>query len=125
MAFTTVKTNVKYYKYSECKAGDVLVNSGTYKGTSEGKFGTQHHFIQDDGQAVTLNKAGQLDWLLDNYAKVGIKVNVIFDGTKILEKGTFKGKPVNNFILQVDDQSHSDIPESKPAADFGGADISL
>lgn len=122
MGFKTVRVDIKYPKYSEAKKGDVLVNSGIYKGSTEGKFGTLHNFVQDDGQAVTLSKSGQLDWLLENHAPVGTKCNVIYDGKVTLTKGTFAGKPANQFILQVDDTQFA--PPSSVAPTIASIDNS-
>jgi len=104
MAFTTISTNVKYFKYPECKKGQVLIDGGIYKGPTEGKYGTLHNFILPDGTKAVLNKAGQLDWLLENHCQVGTKCRVTFDGTHNLTKGPMAGKDANQFILAVDNE---------------------
>ena len=129
MGFKTVRVDIKYPKYTEAQKGDILVKSGTYKGTREGKFGTLHDFIQEDGQQVTLNSAGQLDWLLENHAPLGSKCNVIFQGKVKLTTGTFAGKEANQFELQVDDEAFTPPaskarPSDEPRLD-AGPDIAL
>lgn len=102
---------VNYFKYAECEKGQVLVDTMVYKGTQEGNYGRQNVFVsRTTGEKTVLNKAGQLDYKLDEFVEVGDTVTVIFDGTEILEKGKFAGKPVNNFVVNL----HDDIPNKAP-----------
>lgn len=96
----------KYHKYSEKKAGEKLVDMGEFIGSTEGKFGAQHNFIEmKTGQQVVLNKAGGLDWQIEKgrIAEGGV-YDVIYDGKDVLTKGTFAGKEAHKFkILRYDD----------------------
>ena len=93
----------KYFKYSECKPGDKLVDMGEFIGSTEGKFGAQHNFIElKTGQQVVLNKAGSLDWRIEKgQIKEGGVYDIHFAGKKKLEKGTFAGKDANDFKFAV------------------------
>ena len=124
MAFTTVSTNTKYVKYTACKKGDVILDEGSYLGTSEGKFGLLHNFAHTDGSRTVLNKAGQLDYLLRTHAQVGTMCRVTFDGTVKLTKGLMAGKDANQFILATDKGAFTptDVPAPNRAA---ALDISL
>jgi len=105
----------KYFKYTECEKGQKLVSAGVYVGPEEGKFGTNHIFRQDDGQVVSLNSSGHLNWLLENYATPGRTVcNVIYGGKEVLQKGSMKGKEAHRFELEIKEPEAMDA--SKPAA---------
>lgn len=111
--FKTVGGPKKYYKYKECEKGQVLVE-GRYVGTSPNKFGKENHdFKPEDGPTVSLNHAGQLAYLIENFVREGDLCQVIYDGTSKLEKGAFKGKEVHNFIVNV---AESNEQLSAPAA---------
>jgi hypothetical protein len=101
MAFTEISSQKKYIKYSECSAGDELVE-GWYLNATEGKYGTQYNFITEQGTHVVLNKAGQLDYLIKTHVSPEDYVKIIFEGTVVLEKGPMKGKEANNFKLLRD-----------------------
>lgn len=102
MAYKTVSGGErKYFKYSECNKGDVLVDGGTYLGTEQGKFGIVHLF-DVAGETYVLNSAGQLNYHLDKIA-TGTKCRIVYDGKTKLTKGTMAGKDANQFIVQVDD----------------------
>ena len=120
MAFQKLTTIRKYYKYAECAPGQKLVEEGAYTGPTEGKFGVQHNFTQKNGENVTLNSSGHLNWLLENHVKVGAVVNVYYADKIVLQKGTYKGKEAHNFELEVDDGTgttvkHADVEAHTPA----------
>ena len=122
-SFKTVGGPKKYFKYKECEKGQLLVE-GKYVGTSPNKFGKENFdFKPEDGPTVSLNHAGQLAYLVENFVREGDLVQVIYDGTSKLEKGAFKGKEVHNFIVNVAD---SEDQLSAPAAEDNASDeISL
>jgi hypothetical protein len=122
MAFQTVSTQVKYFKYSDCKKGDILVASGTYKGSREGKFGVVHDFMEDTGIQVTLNKAGQLDYLVEHHLTPGKKCRITFEGKEKLTRGDFKGKDANKFSLALDNETHEAPAECAPVMKAAPAD---
>ena len=129
MAFKKVSVNKKYFKYAECTKGQQLVVEGSYMGPYEGKFGVQHDFKQKDGEIVCLNSAGQLNYLLENHVEVGDLVNVYYDGSVMLTKGTFKGKNAHNFSIEVDTDGakvkHDKAPEAVTTPFDASTDISL
>lgn len=109
----------KYYKYSECDKGQKLVSAGLYVGPEEGKFGINHVFKQEDGQTISLNSAGHLNWLLEDNTTAGKTVcNVYYDGKEMLTKGAMKGKEAHRFELEVrEPQTHvvSKVKDTEPA----------
>lgn len=97
----------KYFKYSELKGGEKLVKMGEFIGSSEGRFGAQHNFVQlEDGQHVVLNKAGGLDWRIEQgHVVEGGVYDVTYAGKDVLTKGKFEGKEAHKFsIAQYDDE---------------------
>jgi hypothetical protein len=128
MAFTRVSGKMKYYKYSECTPGQVLVENGVYLGSEEGKFGIQHLFREEDGSKVCLNSAGHLNYLIDESAVPGMKCRVTYAEKVLLDSGSFKGKEAHNFDLDIDTDDLKNIkPGHKLSADIpkDGDDISL
>jgi len=124
--FKTVGGPKKYYKYKECEKGQVLVE-GRYVGTSPNKFGKENHdFKPEEGPTVSLNHAGQLAYLIENFVRVGDLCQVIYDGTSTLEKGAFKGKEVHNFIVNVADsgeQLNSPVAEEALEEEISLSDL--
>lgn len=113
MAFKKVSPR-KYFKYSECSVGQVLVAAGTFVGCEEGKFGIQHIFKLQDGSTVCLNSAAHLNYLVEENLVPGSIANVIYDGTDTQTKGAFKGKMYHKFDMEVDDAPIT--PEASKAA---------
>lgn len=108
----------KYYKYSECEEGQVLVE-GTYIGRSPNKFGKENFdFKSITNEVVCLNHSGQLSYLVENFLVEGQYCRVTYLGTETLEKGPFKGKAVHRFDLEVADdeavQLELPLEEVKP-----------
>lgn len=120
MAFTKIAGVKKYFKYSECTQNQPLVADGEYIGSEEGMYGIQHNFKQRDGNIVVLNKAGHLDWLLDNYVKLGQRVNINYAGKSELTKGQFKGKEAHSFELAIEDVP---VDAKAPAESVAASDI--
>jgi len=113
--FKSVGGQKKYFKYAECEEGQLLVE-GKFIGTSPNKFGKENFdFRPEEGPIVSLNHAGQLAYLMDNYVREGDTVQVIYDGKGILDKGAFKGKEVHNFKVNVAESL--DVESVKKAQD--------
>lgn len=93
----------RYHKYSETEPGTRLVHMGEFIGSTEGKFGAQHNFIElATGQQVVLNKSGGLDWNIEKgRIKEGGVYDIYFEGKEKLTKGTFAGKDANRFKIAV------------------------
>lgn len=92
----------EYIKYTDCKGGDKLVEMGEYLGTTEGKYGIQHRYLEvSSGAEKVLNSAGQLNYIMDSKVDEGDVVDVVFKGKTILESGPFKGKEANNFAVSI------------------------
>jgi len=88
----------KYFKYSECTEGQLLVNKGEFRCIFEGKFGDQYRFQEIGGQEVVLNKAGQLAWRIEQeQVKEGGYYDIYYIGSEVLEGGKFAGKPAHHF----------------------------
>lgn len=104
--FRSVGGPKKYFKYSECSEGDLLVE-GKYIGRSPNKFGNENFDFkpEDGGPTVCLNHAGHLAYLMDNYVSEGDLVQVVYDGKSKLEKGPMKGKEAHSFIINVADSN--------------------
>lgn len=120
MGFQEVGGASKYYKYNECKPGQILVE-GWFTGIQNGKFGNQYHFVTPSGESVVLNKAGQLDHVFTKVCEVDDFVRVTYDGKKILEKGDFKGKEVNQFKVERDPsrKGRNNQPQPMEAVEMG------
>jgi len=97
-----IETVKKYFRYKECKKGQVLIKEGLYIGDSPNQFGRDNHdFKEKDGTVVSLNASGQLDYILQNNVKIGDTVKVVYQGTSTLEKGRYKNKEAHNFEVFV------------------------
>jgi len=128
MAFVKVSGSKKFFKYGECKKGDVLIAGGTYLGQEEGKFGIEHNFKLPSGELAVLNSAGHLNWLVQNFLPVGTVCNIVYGGKDVIAKGTFKGKESHRFDLEVDNGvavGSSSATPAKPAAPSLDDDITL
>jgi len=101
MEFEQIGGPRKYYKYKECKKGDVLVEEGEYLGTTPNKYGkVNYEFKPADGSdIISLNYSGQLDWVIENNVRIGDTVRVVYNGKILLEKGMYKGKESNQFEI--------------------------
>jgi len=115
MAFKPVGAR-KYFKYSECKPGQVLVGEGSFMGSEQGLYGVQHLFKEKTGDVVCLNSAGQLNWLVDNHLKPGAVCKVTYVDKKPLTKGQMKGKEAHSFSLEVDDDQGQPVKVESPKA---------
>lgn len=102
----------KYFKYSDCKPGDVLVEKAEFTGTTEGTYGAQFNFIEvDTGQHIVLNKAGQFEWRLDQGHMVpGEVFRITYLGKEKIERGTFAGKDANKF--EIEKYEDHELPEA-------------
>lgn len=116
--FKSVGGPKKYFKYAECKKGELLVE-GKFLGRTPNKFGKENFDFkpEEGGPTVCLNHAGQLAYLIENNVREGDLVQVIYDGKGILEKGAFKGKEVHNFQVNIADTGEqlTPAPEVKDA----------
>jgi hypothetical protein len=119
MAFQEVGGAKRYVKYSECQAGDELVE-GYYTGTTVGKYGNQYNFLTEDGKQVVLNKSGQLEYAI-KFVEVGEYVKVIYEGVAVLQKGTFKGKEAHNFKVLKDPERRRRTGGPIPAVSINDA----
>lgn len=114
----------KYFKYSELNGGEKLVVMGEFIGSTEGKYGAQHNFIElQTGQHVVLNKAGGLDWRIEKgHIFEGGVYDVTYDGKEKLEKGKFAGKDANKFkIAQYNDEELVEAGVKKANRRVGGS----
>ncbi len=93
---------VKYVKYSEAKPGDTLA-LGTFKGTELVKAYDpkqpdvpQHTIIDEDGNEVKLNSAGQLNYILRN-VQPGTPIEVVYLGKEKIKSKTGRVVEANQF----------------------------
>lgn len=101
MSFQEVGGPINYVKYSECKAGDVLVE-GWFIDTKPGLYGAQYYFIDETGKTTVLNKSGQLDYQMSHSINKEDFLRITYMGKIILEKGPMKGKESNQFKIERD-----------------------
>lgn len=125
MTFKSVNNPRTFFKYKDCKPGQVLVENGIFVATEDGKFGPNHIFREIPSQEIkVLNSSGHLNYQLDKRVSTGSLCRVIYEGVETLSKGTFAGKPCHQFDVQVDHDA-AVAPEHKVAAPSSGTDISL
>lgn len=97
-----IETVKKYFRYKECRPGQVLIQEGVYIGDSPNQFGRDNHdFKEKDGTIVCLNASGQLDYILQNNVQKGDTVRIVYGGKSTLEKGRYKNKEAHNFEVFV------------------------
>ena len=101
MAFQEVAGQKKYVKYGDCSKGDVLVE-GKFIRDIQGKYGIQYEFMNEDGDVVVLNKAGQLDYKME-FIRPGDVLKITYEGMILLDKGPMAGKDSHQFTLMRDD----------------------
>lgn len=90
-----------FWNTKNLKKGDAI--EGTLDGHMENKFKADRpHFkiVLDNGDVVVVNNVGNLNFKMKN-VKVGDYVRVVYEGQDIMQKGAFKGKPVNIFDVLV------------------------
>lgn len=100
----------KYFKYEECKKGQVLVY-GKYIGRSPNKFGKENFDFKpvEGGATVCLNHSGHLAYLIETYCNVGDVVQVVYNGKQKLDKGPYKGKESHQFELSVEGDGETQL----------------
>lgn len=116
MAFQTIGGNRNYPKYSECEAGEMLVD-GTYVKSFDGKFGIQYEYMQEDGGIVVLNSAGALNNAMQ-YVNPGARIQVTYMGQKDITKGKFAGKQFHDFQVAVDKEASQPAEETTTEDDI-------
>jgi hypothetical protein len=90
-----------YPKYALTPAGTVLVDDGVYLGAVESRFGGYGYpFRMKDGTRIHLNSAGQLALRMES-VEAGTHCHIVYCGTEVLKKGTFKGKDCHQFQVSV------------------------
>lgn len=87
-----------YCKYAEKKPGDVLVD-GKFLRDFQGKYGIQWEYLDNSGEVVVLNSAGQLNYKMDAYVNPGDMVQIVYEGMITLDKGPMSGKDSHQFKL--------------------------
>lgn len=110
----------KYFKYEECKKGQVLVY-GKYIGRSPNKFGKENFDFKpnEGGPTVCLNHSGHLAYLLETYVSPGDVVEIKYMGKEKLEKGPYKGKESHQFELSVEGDGEEQQMEMNFEAEEG------
>ena len=100
--------NIKWgKKYADCDAGEVLAEGFLTK-IIQDQYGNPCYLVKgDDGVVTGLNSSGHLNYLMEQDAYVGACIQVVYEGTEIMEKGRFKGKPAHRFSLLIDRERSS------------------
>jgi len=111
MAFELVAGKKIFPKWGEVGKGYTM--TGIYKGTTEGKFGTNHIIEGED--AIWEMKAMAFDYAIqDGKFKVGDMIKVVYTGQAASKKKGFSG--AHTFEFYVDKDYVNTEPQSeKPA----------
>lgn len=99
MAFESVSTLPRFYKFKETQPG-VLFDAWFVR-EFQGKFGNCFEFIDEAGQKHILNDAGKLAHLMENVAPEEF-VRIIYKGQSVIEKGIWKGTKAHDFDILRD-----------------------
>lgn len=102
----------KYFKYKYCEVNEVIM-IGKYLETSlDPKYkNPRHTFLDKNKDTVVLNSAGGLNWKIEKLVE-GDNVVIVYKGTIVLDKGTFKGSDCHQFgVAKID--SLDDIEDIK------------
>ena len=105
MAFEDVSQPNKYFDFKKTKPNTVLFD-GYYVGQvpNQKYGGVQHVWKLKDGSRAVVG-AGRLDYLYDDGRwREGDYCRVTFLGQQTLSEGKFKGKPFNDFKVEVDQE---------------------
>lgn len=105
--------SVKYVKYSEASPGQTLA-IGTFKGTELVKAYDpkqpdvpQHTIIDEDGQEIKLNSAGQLNHILRGVSP-GTTIEVVYLGKEKIKSKTGRVVEANQFeVNELCDEEQS------------------
>lgn len=113
MAFETINTGVSYFKLSDCKEGQVLIENGVFKSSKAGQYGNTWMIEESDGTVKGLNETGQLKYMKESgNVKVGDVLRVVYNGKKDL-KG---GKTAHDFTVQIDMDARQVEPTAQAPA---------
>lgn len=85
----------------ELTKGDTF--EGRYEGQTEGKYGPIYHIKSLNGELISLSKAGNLEYLMnDGTVEEGCNIRVTYLGTEIMRKGKWAGNPAHKYSVEVD-----------------------
>lgn len=99
-------SGVRFVKYKELEPGDVAV-SGVYQEWSDGEFGRNHKFKDDDGKTVVLPGSSTVNSILGDVIPPGSYVMVTYKGRVESKK---KGhQPFHTFKFEVDDEKFEEV----------------
>lgn len=112
MAFREVATSKMFYSYPKTEPNTVLLE-GWFIGTTQGKFGLEHTFVDRDQKYHVLNSAGHLNYQLRLRA-AGDFCRITFLGKTRLTRGSMSGKDCNQFKVEVDDELKQFLNPGEP-----------
>ncbi len=131
MGFSEVGGQVKYVKYTEMTAGQVVAE-GWFTETRQNKFnvGKEDYFVVDaDGVTHCMNNAGHLAFLMKSVMPEDY-IRVTFMGKEKITKGPKAGTDANRFKLEMDKSRHglrnkAGFAEVAPVEEIKASDDSL
>lgn len=107
----------KFVKPKDCTKGEVIVE-GKYIGRSYNKYGKENFdFKPEEGPIVSINHAGHLNYMIENYVVIGDSVRVTYAGKEALESGDYKGVESHQFEVEVSEDDLKDGSRLVPTAD--------
>lgn len=108
--------NKKYVKYSEAKAGDILVEDAVFIGTETNQYARLNFLFEKDGAIYALPECGALKFNNNqNKIKTGHMFKIIYDGTAIMDKGAMRGKEYHKLkIYSKSPNGQVETPDSVP-----------
>lgn len=94
-------SNKKYFKYSECKEGQVLVEKGTLVAIVENKYGgNNYEFREESGEVVSLNPCKALEKaMVGETLGSDNKFKIVYNRKDVVKTGARKGKDFHNIDI--------------------------
>jgi len=119
MAFKEIITQKKFINYKECVKGQHLV-TGKLVNTQPNKFGNGNvDWIFETGEGepnTVLNHTGNIKYMFNQEGVTfGDVLEIYYDGTEKLSKGSYKGVDCHTFKIRVDKEDRVVPPVQKYA----------
>jgi len=101
MSFQEIGGQKVYHKYSELQEPTVLV-TGWYTKKNSNHYGIFYEVLTEEGETHVLNSSAILNKRISDNVWLEDFIRVTWTGREILPDGPFKGKPCNNFKVEID-----------------------
>lgn len=109
--------NKKFIRYSEAKAGDVLVEDATFIGTETNQYSRLNFLFEKDEVVYALPECGALKFNNNQgKMKTGNMFKILYDGTGIMDKGAMRGKEYHK--LKIYSKSANGQPDTTDSVPF-------